>query len=131
MAARKAREEAANMSMYVPGMPSVRPLPNHFDALSPVGRMNPARPLAHELSFDSYDSRSRSRNRSSDRNDYENRRSRTDYDDRRSRTDYDDRRSRGQYDSRERSREDSRHDLRSQSEWSETPNRKKVRYNHS
>lgn len=117
MAARKAREDAANMSMYVPGMPSARQnLPHHFDALSPVGRMNPARPLIHELSFDSYDSRPSSRgslnlDRSSDRANNDSRRSRGDHDNHSS-----------------RDRNNVEKGLRSQSEWEEHPYRKKTRY---
>lgn len=128
MAARKAREEAANMSMYLPGMSSARQtLPPHFDALSPIGRNHQARPLVQELSFDSYDSKMSSRgghgrDRSSDRNNYDNRRSRDDYDDHSSRS---------RYSSRDRNNGDRGRggdDFRSQNEWEEHRYRKKTRY---
>jgi hypothetical protein len=123
MAARKAREDAANMSMYLPGMSSARPnIPPHFDALSPVGRNHPARPLVQELPFDSYDSQSASRSRapSSDRNNNDNMRSRDS--------------SRSGYYSRDNGhadREQGMDDFRSQKEWEEHHYRKKPRYSHS
>lgn len=127
MAARQAREEAANLSMFVPGMSSARQsLPPHFDALSPVGRMQPARPLIEELPFDAYESRSSSyghnRDRSSDRSNNDGRHSRNDYD----------------YSPRDRQSsrksnisEQGRDDFRSQSQWEEGHYRKKTRYSHS
>ena len=117
--------------MYVPGMPSARQnMPNHFDALSPVGRIHPARPLVHELSFDSYDSKSKSRSFSRDRDRSSD--GGNSYDGRRSRADYDDHRSSRRYYSRDKKyAEDNRKDLRSQSEWEERPYHKKTRYNNS